>query len=238
MFGKKACKGCKRKISSKYNFCPYCGIDTQGNSKKAKDEWGMLGKDDSFDDFMNEFENFSRAFFGGIGGKMINKMIGSAVKMLEKEIEREMEKEMMREKKSLPKTSFQLFINGKRVPLSAAPDTLHSSVNSGSRRKSKKETSGLRESMLPQNTLENFASLPKKEPSTNIRRLSNKVIYEVNLPGVKSVNDISLMKLENSIELKAVGKDVAYFKPIPISLPVINYKFSKEKLILEFGVKG
>ncbi len=46
------------------------------------------------------------------------------------------------------------------------------------------------------------------------------------------------MKLENSIEIKAITKDKAYFKIIPLNLPIINYNILKEKLILEFGVKN
>ena len=46
------------------------------------------------------------------------------------------------------------------------------------------------------------------------------------------------MKLENSIEIKALAKNKAYVKRIPINLPIINYDFSKEKLVLELGVKN
>ena len=87
-------------------------------------------------------------------------------------------------------------------------------------------------------SLKRFSELPKKEPKTNVKRLSNTVIYEINLPGVKSSEDLSIVKLENSIEIKAVAKDKAYFKLLPINLTIIDYELEKGKLILELEAKN
>lgn len=46
------------------------------------------------------------------------------------------------------------------------------------------------------------------------------------------------MQLEKSIELKALSKKKAYKKVIQIDFPIQGYKLSKEKLILELGVKN
>ena len=80
---------------------------------------------------------------------------------------------------------------------------------------------------------EKFSNLPRKTPPTNIRRLSNKVVYEITLPGVKSINDISIVRVEKGIEIKAVAKDKGYLKAIPINLPLTGKDFRKEKLVLE-----
>ena len=80
---------------------------------------------------------------------------------------------------------------------------------------------------------ENFKKLPKKQPETNIRRFSNKVVYEIEIPGVESIKDVSISQMENSIEIKAVAKKNAYEKIIPIGLPISKYDFSKGKLVLE-----
>ena len=77
--------------------------------------------------------------------------------------------------------------------------------------------------------------LPKKEPRTNIKRFSDKVIYEIEIPGVESIEDVSIVKLESSIEIKAITKDKVYFKLIPIGLPITNYNLEKGKLVLELG---
>jgi HSP20 family molecular chaperone IbpA len=81
--------------------------------------------------------------------------------------------------------------------------------------------------------IEKLSRLPKEEPSTEMKRFSDKITYEINLPGVKSVDDVSIMNLENSIEIKAIAKDKVYTKIIPVNLPIRNYKLAEEKLILE-----
>jgi len=58
------------------------------------------------------------------------------------------------------------------------------------------------------------------------------------MPGVKSIKDVSVNQLENSIEIKAVAKDNSYFKLIPINLPVLDYELSEEKLVLELEAKN
>ena len=46
------------------------------------------------------------------------------------------------------------------------------------------------------------------------------------------------MQLEKSIELKDISKKKAYKKIIQIDFPIQKYKLSKEKLVLELGVKN
>jgi len=54
---------------------------------------------------------------------------------------------------------------------------------------------------------------------------------------VKSVKDVSIAQLENSIEIKALGKGKVFSKMIPINLPIKNYNLSKGKLTLELDAK-
>ena len=191
-------------------FCSNCGIRLD----KMDNDWGMLGEHDE----TNEFEQFSRNMLGGVGGNMLGKMFEGAMRMLEKEMQKE-----MKSIKTNPKTDIRLFINGKRINLN------NSDVQE---QKSKKQRRKPIE--LPSRILKNFSKLPKEEPKTNMRRLSDRVVYEIKIPGVKSQENISITALENSIEIKASAKDKAYFKLIPINLPIINYDFSDENLILEF----
>ena len=53
------------------------------------------------------------------------------------------------------------------------------------------------------------------------------------MPEVKSFKDILINKLENSIEIKAIGKTKAYFKIIPINMPIVSQNLSQGKLVLE-----
>lgn len=212
MFGKEKCKGCKEKINSKYNFCPYCGDSS--NKKLSKEDYGMLGEDDFVGEF-GEMNNIFRGMNVGVMGKMLE----SAMRMLEKELKKEMGKKDFSQEKN-----YELFINGKKVNLN---------FNSP---KNVKQKSLDKELVLPKGDLKDFSSLSKKEPKTDVRRFSDKVVYEVSMPGVKSKDDISINNLENSIEIKAVAKGKAYKKVIPISFPITNYNFSKGKLVLELGI--
>jgi hypothetical protein len=81
---------------------------------------------------------------------------------------------------------------------------------------------------------EKLSKLPKEEPKTSIRRLTDKIVYEIEIPGVKKENVI-ISKLQNSIEIKAFAKDKAFFKLIPISLPIIKSQIKEGKLVLEFS---
>jgi BMFP domain-containing protein YqiC len=76
--------------------------------------------------------------------------------------------------------------------------------------------------------------LPREEAKTKIKRLRDFIIYEIDLPGIKSIDDVEIKKLENSIEIKAIGKDKVYFKLIPISLPIVKYYFKDEVLYIYF----
>jgi len=220
MFKKRTCKKCGEKANEKYEFCPHCGSHLNDNSKK--EDWGMLGKKDS----TNELEEFSNQIFGGISGKMINKMLGSAMKMLEKEMRKE-----MNNKNTQPRTNFELIINGKRVD----PNKIKIS-RMPQRQIPQEERKGFFSNRLSREKLEKASKLPKQDPVTNMKRFSDKIIYEIDVPGVKSVKDISIIKLENSIEIKALSKDKVYLKLIPVNLPIINYSFEKGKLFLELGV--
>jgi len=217
MFKKKKCPNCGEKISSNYEFCPFCGKKIDNDS-----DFGMLGKNDKIE---NEFERMSKSIFGGMGGKMMSKMISNTVKMME----REMRKEMQHNKNCPTKSNFQLFVNGKRVNLNPQP-VQQKQITKKPRKLPSKEFS--------KNNIKNFSKLPRKEPTATVKRLANKIIYEVKIPGVNSLKDVSIIQLENSIEIKAVSKTKSYFKIIPINLPITNYGVEKGKLILELEGKN
>lgn len=79
-----------------------------------------------------------------------------------------------------------------------------------------------------------LSTLPKKEAETSVRRLSNRLVYEIDLPGVRDLNDIIISRLESSIEIKALAQDVIFFKLLPLNLPVSGYGFKDGKLVMEF----
>jgi len=78
-----------------------------------------------------------------------------------------------------------------------------------------------------------LSQLPKQEAETKVRRFANKVVYELGMPEVDSLKDVFINKLENSIEVKAFGKNKAYYKVLPVSLRLVNYNLNKGILTLE-----
>ncbi len=216
---KRKCKKCKKIINKKFDFCPYCGTPVKNNSKG---KWGFLGKDDTLNQNMNSSEDF-------FGSKMLNKFIGNAMKMIEKEIQ----KDFAKQNKNKNKKNLQIYINGKRIPIGKRK------VNNIRKRKPNKKRK--KKISLPEKKLKNFSKLPKETPQTNVKRLSDSIIYEINIPGVKSKKRISIRQLENSIEIKAVTNDKkkAYHKTINVGLPIVKYnlKKKKQKLILELATK-
>ena len=223
MLNKKSCPKCGKKVGQKDNFCPNCGKTLKDSSQKRK-EWGLLGNSDESNSIQ---EN---PFSGG----MLNKMIGGMVKMLEKEIQKDMQKNMQ-EKESqspekengFPPTNFKLMINGKEIDLG--------NKNPQKQNPHEQKPKELTQKDLPYNKLKDFAKKDKKEPSTSVKRFSDKVVYEISIPGVESQEELSITKLENSIEVRAKSKDKSYFKIIPIDSPITGYDFKKGKLSLEFS---
>lgn len=209
MFKKIECGRCGNKVSEKYEFCPYCGYMLIENKR----DLGMLGKDDdlSLDEMRLPTE--------------LNSLFNSLMKNLQKQLNKEMEKSSS--KRPLKKTGVSIRIStsfdGKpKVKIDSFGDT----------KKQVKEKK-LSPKTFSSERLRKFSSLQREEPKTDIRRLSKKVVYEIEMPGIKSINDISIVQLEQSIEIRGIAKDRSYFKLIPISMPITKYSLENDKLILE-----
>ncbi len=221
MFKKKKCNKCGKKTEEKYAFCPYCGnrLDSENEG-----DWGMLGKNDSFPS-----GNDIKLPFG------FNALFNSVMKNLSKEFDKQLSENYFpsekpkKVKKDGISISISTFGNGppriKVTPMGEKP-------------KSNVPEKEVRHTSFDAEKTKKFSGLKKTEPKTDIRRLSNKVVYEIEIPGVKSLEDVSIIKLENSIEIKAISKDKAYGKIIPINLPIQNLNLSEGKLVLELGLKN
>ncbi len=218
---KKKCFGCGRKINSKYSFCPYCGF----RFREDKEDYGILGRDD----YSDGDSGFGLGFRGlGIGG--FGKLFNSLFREVDKQF-RDLDKES--DKTNKDKKSFS---SGISINISSSGDgqpriKVRNLGDTPIKIKEIKEKKP--RSRMTRERAKKLTSLPREEASTSVRRLSNKIIYEIDLPGVKSMEDVIINKLENSIEIKAIGKDRAFFKLLPVNLPIINYKLEKDKLLLE-----
>ena len=212
MFGRKqTCPKCNNKTSKKHDFCPYCGFGFR--------------QDDPF--FVPSF-NFGFPF-------------NSIIKQLEKQIDKQM-KEMdeqipsFAEEEKKPKTMAE----GLSISISntgGQPVIRVSNMGSGPGIQAQHVKTPVAKESLPKNSLSEsqiakLSSLPKEDPQTSVRRLTDKIIYEIDMPGIEEKN-VWITKLHNSIEIKALGKDKAYFKLIPIKLPILKSEVKEGKLILE-----
>lgn len=76
-----------------------------------------------------------------------------------------------------------------------------------------------------------------EEPKTNIKTQDKRVTVDVELRGVKSLDDIIVTELENSIEVRATTKEKAYFKILtkPSQSRLIKKDFSNGVLHLVFS---
>lgn len=223
MFGKKRCRNCGEKVGDSYNYCPYCRMPLKDLFED--EEWGILGRND-----IVEPEEI-RLPMG------LNALLNSLVKNLNKQL-----KEFDQEKRNQDKEQrVSKKGGGISISISTSGDKppeikVRSFGNIPEFREKERQIKHKREEdeiRLPGTDLRRFAGLPKKEPETDIRRFSNRVVYEIKMPGVKSLKDISITQLESSIEIKALADKKVFYKIIPINLPIRKYNLSKGVLVLE-----
>jgi len=220
MFKKKTCRRCGRNLKKSYDFCPYCG----NMLEKKSENFGMLGKDDFFNDNFNEFKLPAG----------VNMIFNSLMKNLEKQF-KNLEKKEDKQEKKMGNISISISTSGDKFPVIRS-SLLPAGFDEAEKKKLPKKRI-ISFDNLSSEKLKKFSKLPREEPKTNMRRLSNKLIYEVDLPGVKSEKDISILNLEKGIELKALSEKKAYLKSIPIALPILAYKLKEGKLVLELDAR-
>ena len=208
MFKKQKCGRCGKKISDNYSFCPYCG------NHLNEEDWGMLGKTD----FVNPENSNNMGFPPGI-----NSIFNFLMKNLDKQFSQGND---LKNKKGI---SISISSGGGNPKINVTP--FGESQNLEKEKSKKIKEISLKK--FSEDNIKRFQSLKRTEPKTDMRRFSEKVVFEISLPGVKTTDDISITKLENSMELRAIAKSKAYFKIIPLNLPIINYTLEKGKLVLE-----
>lgn len=76
-----------------------------------------------------------------------------------------------------------------------------------------------------------------KEPKTEVRRVDSRVIVEMELPGVRSLDDIRINEMQESVEVRAAAGDRGFFKILtkPGQFRVSKKGFKDGKLHLEFS---
>lgn len=215
MFNRKRCPNCGEKTSKDHNFCPFCRSPLEEDNS----EWGMLGKND----IMPSIPKTPRGF---------NSLFNNLIKNLNHQFQ---ELDNMQDKgPKVRKTGISISINA----LDGRPPEIKIKKfgDSNNRKKEKQKTQNLKKT-FSEKQREKFSKLPKQEPETILRRFSDKVAYEMKIPGLKSLEDVSINQLQNSIEIKAITNNTAYSKIISIGLPLKKYDLFQDTLVLELEAK-
>jgi hypothetical protein len=227
MFGKR-CSKCEKKVNRKFDFCPYCA-----NPLKQED-YGLLGSSDD----IQELNNIIPQNLGmGIGSSIFEKMLSGAMKMVEKEINNISKKEAQLdslERQARGRTNFELFINGRRVNLPGNIEGIQIEEAPVSKRIKQQQIQ--KNPKISETLLKHSQNLPRKEAKSRVIRTTEKITYELDVPGLDSRENVLINKLESSLEIKVYTKKAVYFKALPIKAMPKKYFIKEEKLILEFGL--
>jgi HSP20 family molecular chaperone IbpA len=251
MFNKKIKCICGKKFDEKFEFCPYCGTplrDSVNQERQRKSQEDMFNK---------QIDSLTKELSEGFGMPLINSFpFKMLVKKLSKDIEkqfREMDRDMSRVQpiempKDAKKSSKPIIQDGKKVgnvqefnfpgghgfsiqiQMGGSPQDI---IIKDESNEDKTKKIRLPKSKISDKRAQELARLPRHEPETKIRRMTDKLVYEISLPGVKNEQDIMINNLQNSIEVKAFSKDKAYFKLIPLAFPIKSWNLKDERLVLE-----
>ncbi len=218
LFGRKnkeiKCDNCTSNVNDKFNFCPYCGYSMIDEKKELK-EFGLLGRDDYKK--AKEAEPSLSQF--GITNKLISSLMQTMMKSFE-QMNNSSEEEF-------EESSIEQLPNGIRIKIGLP----HQHT------RPKKENNKTAKKQITEEQLQKLSTFPRTKAKTKIKRLSDKVIYEISAPGIKSPNDVFISKLENGYEIKAIGKNKIYTNSISIDLPIRGFSFTDKDLFIEFKNK-
>ena len=223
MFSKKqVCPRCNNKTSKKHDFCPFCGF-------------GFRQNDPFFEPSFNLGFPFNTIF------KQLEKQIEKQFKEIDEQMPTFDESENF-DKQAHKGQAPKIMQEGISISISSAggqPVIKVKNLGPGTNAPAQHQNQNIKQAAskdqvqkITPEQIEQFSKLPKEELQTSVRRLTDKIVYELDMPDVKKEN-IIITRLQNSIEIKAFTKDKAFFKLIPISLPILKSQLSEGKLILE-----
>lgn len=211
------CANCNSQIDKKFSYCPYCSYSLIDKEKEVRD-FGLLGKRD---------EQLSTPVIGGgsmgLTDKIVSSIMNSIMKSLEKQFQ-QMDKNFSKEfMSSMGNAEIRPLPNGIAIKISPQ-------ANQEQKQPKPKET----KRTLSQEQLNKITALPKEKAKTSLKRLNNKLVYELATPGVSTLEDVFVSKLESGYEIKAIGSKKIYVNSLSVELPLKSYALAKDKLVLEF----
>ncbi len=94
-----------------------------------------------------------------------------------------------------------------------------------------------RRKAITEEQMKRMSGLPRAEAKTDVRRLSDKVLYELKTPDVMSVEDVFVSKVESGYEVKAIGAKKVYINSLQVDLPLRSYTLHEKGVTFEFGLQ-
>lgn len=203
MFDKK-CPACAKKIERNFNFCPHCGKSFK--VLKEKKDYGVIGKDDFGS--LNSFNEEIKLPFG------LDKVVNSLMKQLESQMNNQ-------------ENVGRRVPSGIKIKISTGIPSKNSEpiVSEEPKREINEKVSN--EEIGRRN------KLPKISAESTIKRLGDKILYEIKVPGVKNKRDIVITTLESGVEIRAYSPKYCYIKEIPMTIEITKSYLKDERLFLE-----
>jgi len=215
---KEKCPNCKSKLEEEFSFCPYCGLSLVDKEKEMKD-FGLLGRNEFADKTSANTLLAQQGF--GFSDKMFNALFNTVMRSMEKQL-KNADKDIAN---NISSAKIKPIPGGFSISIGPVP------INKQQAGEKPRQTS--RKAPTAEQ-LKKISSLPRKSAKSNVKRLGNKIIYELGMEGIKSPKDIFVSKLEKGYEIKALGDKHVYVNTIPLDLPVKTFKIDKDKITLEF----
>lgn len=202
---KKKCSSCDRKIDRGFRFCPWCGKPTK---KVRQEDYGMLGLDDN--NLQGNVQN-SFSLFGGSLGNILNQV----TKQLSKELQNLDLDDLSKSKN--PRGVEIRFSTGKPIQKVVK----------------KSQEVNVFDEEISDAEIQRRKKLSVEIAESKVRRLPEGIIYELDTPGVRSKQDVSIIRMENSLEIRVYTKDKCYIKTIPIKVDVLKYGVKDGKVLVQ-----
>ena len=150
------------------------------------------------------------------------------MKTIEKQA-KDMEKEMAKEIQQRPEhAEIRQLPNGITIKFGALP-------LANRQRQAKKP---IEKKKITNDQITRLSKLPRAQAKSSVKRLSDKVVYELATPGVQNPEDVFVSKVETGYEVKAIGSKKVYVNTLPIELPLRRCSLAQNKLLVEFHTQA
>jgi hypothetical protein len=184
-------------------------------------DFGMLGKNDVI------HENTLDPFAPRPG--LTDKILDSVVESMMRSVDKQMRSQIKDMDKAMENAEIKTTPNGIRIKITSPFGGMPNQPQ-----QQEVPFQQLQKRGLTENQIKKMSTLPREKAKTSVRRIGDKIVYELTTPEVTSPEDVFVSKLESGYEIKAIGNKQIFVNSIPINLPIKRYTVAKNKLLLEF----